>query len=571
MLSATFFVVLCINLAPVADSAILENPDLSLSPDATGQQSGFNEIATDTEQSGQSFLAIEPTSSGRWSLPSYRKAELPVLEDSGSKSEPSSGQETRAANPWEIRAANPWDVKLELPSGQAQSPNRKHTRDEPSWNAPPHQVDLSSTGAAEIVRPGAGTGAAEIVRFGLFAKSFFGANLKENEFKLDAVMLLKWKDSRAVDMVPSGMNEVTMSGIQAMSSIWMPEVVVTNRGIGSYELISTSVTIARTGDVTKVERAVVVCSKLYDLEEYPFDTQKLGVKVASSKYMLDEIVLEPDEDASSSGVREGFFKGSPYELDSWKVFVFEEADGALKKSRGILEIGAKRTFSSYEESHLMPTMLFLVIPCGVFWLPLQDQFIMVRFTLPILAMLGFTYLMAKSAGELPDGSPRNWNDILNHQILTIMLCAMGLNVLTEVCRHQFGIPALAEVMNNEAKVVLPVLSVIVLTVVLTAGAFKWLSVAFAAIAIKVLIGLVMAIYIGCSMTSVSEARAMQEYNDEQRRVESDRRAAESLERLKLATPMAPEVAGSASDRRAAEELEKLKKTRSTPPEVAGGV
>merc|ERR1740117_1320656 len=113
----------------------------------------------------------------------------------------------------------------------------------------------------------------------------------------------------------------------------MPEVIVTNRDIKKYDLISTSVIISNTGEVTKVERAAVIINQMYALEEYPFDTQKLEIKVASGKYMLNEVVLEPDEDASSSGAKDGLMEGSPYKLKSYRVYAFKETDGALKKSR----------------------------------------------------------------------------------------------------------------------------------------------------------------------------------------------------------------------------------------------
>merc|ERR1719199_21067 len=104
----------------------------------------------------------------------------------------------------------------------------------------------------------------------------------------------------------------------------------------------------------KVERAGVVLSTMFKLKQYPFDVQKLPIKVASSKYMLDEVVLEPDDDKSKSGVGKGIFSGTQYELGSWKLYAFAETDGALKKSRGVLEVKVDRLFDKYKESHLMP-------------------------------------------------------------------------------------------------------------------------------------------------------------------------------------------------------------------------
>merc|ERR1719491_726297 len=138
------------------------------------------------------------------------------------------------------------------------------------------------------------------------------------------------------------MDEITLSGKMALRSIWMPEIVVTNRAIRKHEVVSSAVTITREGGITKVERFGATINNLYDLVEYPFDTQKLHIKIASSKYMLNEVRMVPDEDASASGVREGLFDGFDYVLKGFKVYAFDEVDGALKKSRGVFEIEAER-------------------------------------------------------------------------------------------------------------------------------------------------------------------------------------------------------------------------------------
>merc|ERR1719424_445307 len=220
---------------------------------------------------------------------------------------------------------------------------------------------VASGGNKDItsVRPGASSGDVDIVSFGIFAKEFFGADVKHNKYTVDEVMALSWQDPRVADLVPSGMTKLSMSGKLALKKIWMPEVVITNRDIRKLETISTTVTIFKTGLVTKVERAVVVINNKYKLEEYPFDTQKLKVKIASSKYMLDEVMLKPDDDESTSGYTKTMMEGTPYEMESWRVFAFKETDGALKKSRGVLELTVKRTFGTYQDQHFMPTCLLL--------------------------------------------------------------------------------------------------------------------------------------------------------------------------------------------------------------------
>lgn len=383
------------------------------------------------------------------------------------------------------------------------------------------QEHHSKIGEADIttLRPGAASGTADKVSFGVFAKSFYGTSLKDNKFTVDAVLLLKWTDPRVIELIPAGVDSVSMSGRDAMKSIWMPEVVITNRDIRKYELISTSVTLLRSGEVTKVERATVVCMNRFELEEYPFDEQILQVKVASAKYMLHELVLQPDDDAGSSGVKDGLFKSFPYRLEDWKVVTFEETDGALKKSRGVLQIRVRRTFDKYGESHLLPTVLFLSISWAVFWFPFQNPFITPRLALSILALLTFTNLVIKSSAALPGGAPTNWNDVLNYQIQALMFCTIVGNVFSEVCKHQLELQDFAQMVNHEFKVLMPVLSIIVLTIVLTAGEYKYLSVQAGSIVTKVVIVVVIGTYTGCSLTGLNAAHNEKKENEERKKAD----------------------------------------------------
>jgi len=385
------------------------------------------------------------------------------------------------------------------------------------------QISSKSGGDETAIRPSASKDVADVVQFGIFAKGFYGASLKKNKFTVDAVMALKWNDSRVVDLVPAGVDELSMSGKDALKKIWMPEVVVTNRDIKKYDLISTSVTIFRTGEVTKVERFGAIINQMYDLEDYPFDQQKMLVKVASSKYMLDEVVLEPDEAEGSSGARDGLLDGTEYELEDWRVYAFAETDGALKKSRGVLEFTIDRTFSTYREVHLMPTCLLLIISWGVFWFPFQNPFITPRMALSILALISFTNLMIKSSSALPDGAPHNWNDALNQQVQAMMFCTIVMNVFSEMCKHQFKVEGLGIEVNHEAKVLLPCLSITVVMLTMCSGAYGWMSLAMAGILTKLLIAIVMSSYIFGAMSR------LQAYAEESSRKEAEiKRTEESL-------------------------------------------
>merc|ERR1719424_182646 len=117
-------------------------------------------------------------------------------------------------------------------------------------------------------------------------------------------MSLRWQDPRVVQIIPKHLDKLVLSTREADDKIWMPKIVVTNRDIEMYEIISSSVTIFRSGEVSRVERALVRILYKFALDDYPFDTQNLKLIIASTKYMMDDVVLQPSLNRKVNGVDE---------------------------------------------------------------------------------------------------------------------------------------------------------------------------------------------------------------------------------------------------------------------------
>jgi len=343
-------------------------------------------------------------------------------------------------------------------------------------------LHVSADGSPLTFRPSAGKGV-DTVKFGVWAKNFYGTDLKKMNFKLDMVLSTRWKDQRVIRLIPAGDDKLTLPWSQALKQVWMPAVVVTNRDIDKYEIISSSVTVFKTGEVLRVERAQTRIMKKFKLEDYPFDVQHLDVKVASSRYMLDEVALLPDMNAS--GVDEDVW--GLYKLSAWSSQVYEDRDRYLQKSRGVLKIQVKRQLGKYFDDHLVPTAIILTISCAVFYFPFAGPFTTPRLALSILSLLQFTNLMIKSAKELPGSAPFNWNDLFNQQIQTMMFITITLNIFTEVAHHTFQNEKLARMLNNEGKILIPLLSMINIVIVLGCGSQKWLSLFHATLLTKSII------------------------------------------------------------------------------------
>lgn len=332
------------------------------------------------------------------------------------------------------------------------------------------------------VRPNAGK-EADKIQFGLVAKDYHGSNLKRNWFKVNIVISLRWRDPRVSRLVPAGLDMISMSTREANNKIWMPEIVVSNRDIDEYDVISSSVSIFRSGEVLRVERNQVRVCDLFKLSEYPFDTQHLEIKIASSKYMLNEVVLVPSPVKNSSGIAEDAWGG--YDLQGWHVATMEEADGDLVKSRGVLDVTVIRNLDKYAQDHLMPTFIVITISWAVFYFPFAGPFITPRLVLSILSLLTFTRIMIKSCRPLPGAAPFNWNDLLNQQIQILIFATVVLNIFSEICFHTFGIPQIAKKINLDGKSLLPCLSIFNLVIILSAGRLKWLSLVHATVVVQI--------------------------------------------------------------------------------------
>jgi len=340
-----------------------------------------------------------------------------------------------------------------------------------------------------LVRPSAGKGV-DIVKFGMRAMNFYGTDLKRHTFSLDMVMSIRWNDPRVKDLIPEGLDKLSMGWTQATEVMWMPGIVVSNRDIEKYEIISASVSIYPNGDVHRVERANTRVMKKFELEGYPFDTQALAVNIASSKYMVNEVRLVPD--GETSGVQEDIW--GLYNLKDWHTEAKEQYDGELQKSRGILNINVVRSLEKYSQDHLLPASIVLMISWAVFYFPFANPFITARLCLSILALLTFTNLMVKSSKELPGAAPFNWNDLFNQQIQTLMFVTIVLNIASEIAFHQFHQENLARGMNHEAKILMPVMSLINIILILGSGRYHWMTLQHSLYATKGILVFLIGVY-----------------------------------------------------------------------------
>merc|ERR1719443_872669 len=279
---------------------------------------------------------------------------------------------------------------------------------------------------------------------------------------MDMVLTLEWEDPRTTALVPSGRSNVTFSQERAEAVMWMPVVEFTNRDLDGSQITSTAVTASTQGVVQKVQRLLVVAKDSFDIRAFPFDTQSLRFRIASTTLMADELQLQTLDREGMSGVRDGIFEGQEFDFVSSSTSVFEDKDGALVKSRGELVIKVKRRSDIYIKNLIVPELLLVAIAYTVFLFPRATPFIMPRVAMSVMSFMALMLLSLRTSAMLPTRASSSWIDVFNDNCMTIMFTNLCLNVAVEIVEHEFELHSVGSKMQKELQIGHPiVVSVVV--------------------------------------------------------------------------------------------------------------
>lgn len=359
--------------------------------------------------------------------------------------------------------------------------SRHHHRTHRQWllaaeAAPASVAPSPSPGPAGAVqtelRPGLG-GGPDVIDFGVLVTSLGAISETDGSFSADIVLLLRWRDQRTRALVPDGVQVLTLASDGAASKMWLPDVTVTNRVIGGQEIISSAISITANGEVTKTERMVVVCKNDFHMGPFPFDTQHLNLIIASTTLMMDDLQLSPIRDKKISGVKTGVFDPYDLVLDKVKARSFDEVDGTLRKSRGELRVTVHRDWQLYMRKKLLPELFLVFISWTVFYFPLQPHFAMPRVATSLIAFLSMMTVSSKNN----HGGCERWLDVFEEACMTMLFLTVFLNIFVEIVNHSFGAAPVAERMDHELKLVLPLLTSVIFIIlfVFNQCSVTWLS------------------------------------------------------------------------------------------------
>lgn len=342
----------------------------------------------------------------------------------------------------------------------------------PASDPAPSPSPSAEAAAAKVFRPGLGSGP-DTVEFGIFVKSIGHISEKDGTFSADIILLLRWQDRRTAALVPDGVTKFTLASKSAGSKIWLPDIAITNRIIKGQEVISSAISITPAGEVTKIERMVVVCKNNFDMRAFPFDAQHLDLTIASTTLMLDELQLSPIQNKKISGLNKGVFDAYDLVLDKVDATSYDEIVGSLQKSRGELSIFLHRDWQLYMQKKLLPELFLVFISWTVFYFPLQPVFAMPRVATSLIAFLS----MMTVSGSNNGGGGERWLDVFEEACMTLLFLTVFLNIFVESVDHALDQAAVAIRMDHELKLVLPLLTSVIFTFLLVFNQYDviWLS------------------------------------------------------------------------------------------------
>jgi len=289
------------------------------------------------------------------------------------------------------------------------------------------------------IRPNLKNGTREIVEFGIMVKNWFGIDFAGGTFTVDIVITARWQDDRAKKLIPSGASSVRLAIKDAQSSLWLPDIQVTNHIQKGIEVISSSVLVEKSGALSKVQRELVTLKAGYITTDFPFDTQLLNINIASTVYMRDEVVLKATKDPAlwSSNTTE-LFSNSPWNVLNMSLMsVIDDTNGGLlKKSRGVLAITVKRSASQYFSSIFVPSFVLLMMTWSSLWLPVAAPYVMPRVAVSVISVLCMMSLASNANNMIPATGKMTWMGQYLEILIELQFCNMVFNALILSLEHK---------------------------------------------------------------------------------------------------------------------------------------
>jgi len=247
------------------------------------------------------------------------------------------------------------------------------------------------------------------------------------------------------------MDNFTVDNNIPPSELWQPHLVFTSRAMQGIEEISKWISVKKTGMVTITQRLLLVNKNSYKLAAYPFDTQTLTLIVASETLMLEECQLANTGTSYAKGVKDVAFANAPFTLKNHTQFPFVDISGALRKSRGRMDMIVARKPAAILGRTLIPQLIFTVVAWTTFFLPLAQYAVMPRVATCLIAFLALMTAQASAASQVPPMADSSWTGLVAGSFLLLVMSTVGLNIMLLMIAFDWKMDELAHRANVEVR------------------------------------------------------------------------------------------------------------------------
>jgi len=312
------------------------------------------------------------------------------------------------------------------------------------------------------IRPSLQDGKADQVEFGILVKKWYGIDFVKGTATVDAVIILNWLDPRASQLVPFNASALRLSRDSAAKQMWLPDITATNFAHHGSDTISSSILVAKNGSINKVDRTLLTLEQSYNTERFPFDTQDVSIRVASTTYMRSELQLVPAEDNSLWGAPSELFSNSIWSVVTASLTEISEDDGMLTKSRGVLTLKVRRDPTQYTSSIFIPTVLLLFMTWTALWFPLAAPYVMPRVAVNAIALLSMVGVSQKADNVIPATGKNTWMGEYLEVCIELQFALLLCNALILSAEHRKGADAKssANALDVELIIAIPILAAI---------------------------------------------------------------------------------------------------------------
>jgi len=216
-----------------------------------------------------------------------------------------------------------------------------------------------------------------------------GIDSVSQNFTANLTMVLRWRDSSLAHNGPDPI-------IMPLDDIGFPNIQILNQ----QKLISTlprAVEIHPDGEVVHRQRVWGSFSQPLDLQEFPFDTQRLQVTLANVGLGAESVQLVP---SPSSGISETLTMPD-WEVTGWDFVASDlSLDDEPPRVQGmVFSLDVKRDTSFFIYKVIMPLILIVMMSWLVFWI--DPSLAASQISVSVTAMLTMIAYRFAIAGMMP--------------------------------------------------------------------------------------------------------------------------------------------------------------------------